>query len=389
MINMTALNNACPRCGTQRISKRGFYYSVKQNCRVQRYFCAQCNFKFSAKLVYKIDEDFEYKDKPLPKTDWEALTKAHTSEKHLVFDMLDELLSTITILPNKGKKGRKNENPKDIVFCLAIKTFNNRSSRRIACDLMEAQRRGQIEKVPHFTTLMDYLHKPCVSELLEELVRLSAMPIKQLSEQIDCAVDSTGFSTTSFGKWFDYKYGKEEERRNWIKLHAMTDTFTNVFTSVQITKSNLGDSPQLIPLVKQTTQNFSVRALSADKAYCSRENHDFCFEKNVEPYLLFKENNKENKKGSRAWKECFLFYKNYPQRYLERYHKRSNIETSFFMLKRRFGDSVLTKTFQAQKAEVLLKVLLHNLCCLCQEYYERNLNTQLATEAHKTPILAL
>ncbi len=43
------------------------------------------------------------------------------------------------------------------------------------------------------------------------------------------------------------------------------------------------------------------------------------------------------------------------------YHPRSNIESTFSMIKRKFGDSVRSKGDLAMKNEVLAKVLCHNL----------------------------
>jgi hypothetical protein len=45
------------------------------------------------------------------------------------------------------------------------------------------------------------------------------------------------------------------------------------------------------------------------------------------------------------------------------YHKRSNVESTFSAIKRKFGDSVMSKTDAAMANEVLCKVLCHNLTC--------------------------
>ena len=52
------------------------------------------------------------------------------------------------------------------------------------------------------------------------------------------------------------------------------------------------------------------------------------------------------------------------------YHKRSNVETTFSMVKGKFGDSILAKSDTGQVNEVLLKFLCHNLCVLIQEMHE-------------------
>jgi transposase len=59
-----------------------------------------------------------------------------------------------------------------------------------------------------------------------------------------------------------------------------------------------------------------------------------------------------------------------PERVLESYHKRSNVESTFSMIKAKFGASVRSKTPVAQMNEVLCKVVCHNLCVLVQSIYE-------------------
>jgi transposase len=58
---------------------------------------------------------------------------------------------------------------------------------------------------------------------------------------------------------------------------------------------------------------------------------------------------------------------------MQSYHKRSNVETTFHMIKSKFGDAVRSKLERAQINEVLCKVLCHNICCLIQSMFELNL----------------
>ena len=52
------------------------------------------------------------------------------------------------------------------------------------------------------------------------------------------------------------------------------------------------------------------------------------------------------------------------------YHKRSNVESTFSMMKRKFGDSLRSKTDFAMVNEALCKILCHNLVVLIHEMYE-------------------
>ena len=51
------------------------------------------------------------------------------------------------------------------------------------------------------------------------------------------------------------------------------------------------------------------------------------------------------------------------------YHKRSNVETIFHMLKAKFGDVIRARTPVAQVNEALMKVLCHNVCVLIHAMY--------------------
>jgi hypothetical protein len=53
-----------------------------------------------------------------------------------------------------------------------------------------------------------------------------------------------------------------------------------------------------------------------------------------------------------------------------RYHKRSNVESVFSMVKAKFRGHVRSKGDVAMKNEVLAKLLCHNLCCLIMSQFE-------------------
>jgi len=54
------------------------------------------------------------------------------------------------------------------------------------------------------------------------------------------------------------------------------------------------------------------------------------------------------------------------------YHKRSNVESTFSMIKARFGERLRGKPETAQINEALCKVLAHNICVVIQSIHELN-----------------
>ena len=62
----------------------------------------------------------------------------------------------------------------------------------------------------------------------------------------------------------------------------------------------------------------------------------------------------------------FHFYSLHRDEFLQHYHKRSNVESTFSRIKAKFRDHVRSKADTAMANEVLCKVLCHNLCCVIQ-----------------------
>src|SRR6185436_17846856 len=63
------------------------------------------------------------------------------------------------------------------------------------------------------------------------------------------------FSTGQFMRWLDVKYGKEEDRRMWMKIHLMCGVKTNVITSVEISDGYANDYHYYKSLLNKTADS--------------------------------------------------------------------------------------------------------------------------------------
>ena len=371
----------CKKCGSSNAVKRGRSISRKRTYYRQQYECKDCGIKFAGGRTPIIEQEAPYISKPVPSQDWSAYAKAQNNEKLMLMDLLSEL-SSILQVEETNRVGRPRADLHEMIFCIAMKTYTKLSSRRLISDLEIGKKLDCISHVPHFTTIMMYYGEEEITPILQELIRLSSLPLKQIEN--DFAVDSSGFSTSQFGRWFDYKWGKETERRVFLKSHIMIGVKTNIITSVEITSQSGGDSPQFIPLANSTARHFTIKEVSADKAYSGRQNLEAINNLGGTAYIPFKSNATGKADGSRLWRKMFEYFKANRQEFLEHYHKRSNVESTFNMIKQKLGGSLMTKTFTAQKNEILAKVLIHNLLVLVQEYFEQGLEIDLPTEAKNT-----
>jgi transposase len=253
-----------------------------------------------------------------------------------------------------------------MLFASAFKVYCGMSARRYATDLSEAQIKGYVSKVAHFNSVNRYLANPALTPLLHELIAVSSLPLKAI--ETDFAVDSSGFSTCRYVRWFDAKYGREVDMHDWIKVHLMTGVKTHIVTSVEITGRHDNDSPQLPPLVNKTAKGFIINECSADKAYSGFDNHEAIAKVGGTPYMAFKSNATGAIGG--VFQKMFYFYSYKRDEFLAHYHKRSNSESTFSMVKAKFGGHLRSKSDTGQTNEALCKVLCHNLCVLIRSMFE-------------------
>ncbi len=305
--------------------------------------------------------------------EWPAYNAAQTHEQERFVRLLRDLCNGIE-QPTQTF-GRPRLPLADVIFGLAFKTYSTMSGRRFTCQLKEAQSEGLISKAAHYNSAFRYLEKPELAPILKALIEQSASPLKAV--ETDFAVDSSGFSTTTYARWFDHKYGKERSKQTWVKAHLMCGVTTHVVTTVEATAYGSPDNQQLPSLVSKTAKIFTVNEVSADKAYSDRRNLHAVQAIGGTAYIPFKVNSTgmgdHHHKFDSLWNRMWHFYNFNREVFLQHYHKRSNIETAFSMIKAKFGGSVRAKTPIAQVNEVLCKVLCHNICVLIQSIYELGL----------------
>jgi transposase len=216
-----------------------------------------------------------------------------------------------------------------------------------------------------------------LTPILLSLIERASLPLKAVES--DFAVDSTGFMSTRFVRWYDHKYGTVKEEHDWVKAHVMCGVKTNVITAVEIHDRNTNDSPILPSLVDATAKNFALSEVSADKGYLAADNMAAITKHGATPFIAFKSNSKPSANGS-LWEKMFHFFSFKRDEFLAHYHKRSNIESTMNMVKSKFGDAVRSKTEVAMKNEVLCKILCHNIACLISAMYELGIQPTFGLE---------
>lgn len=318
--------------------------------------------------------------------DWPIYNKAQTHEQERFVILLRDLCSQIE--QPEYKFGRPRLPLSDVIFGIVYRAYNTMSGRRFASELKEAESDGLICKAAHYNSCFRYLENEDLTPLLKYLIEQSASPLRAI--ETDFAVDSSGFSTSTYARWFDHKWGKERKRQTWIKTHLMCGVKTHIVTSVEAMAHETADNVQLPILVNRTAKTFSINEVSADKAYSGRENLKAVEAVGGTAYIPFKISatgkGDHHHKFNGLWSYMWHYYNFNREAFMQHYHKRSNIESVFYMIKTKFGGSVRSKSPISQVNEVLCKILCHNICVLIQSIYELGIEPVFQTLEAKQPV---
>lgn len=299
---------------------------------------------------------------------WARYNAAQTSEKATLQSLLFDLCKSIPEA-TEARCGRPRLPIRDGIFAAVFKVYSMLSSRRFTSDLCDANEKGYLSKVPHFNSVLNVFDSEETTSILMDLIAKSAEPLAAI--ETNFAVDSTGFSGCKFERWYDAKWGSNvEERmaRTWVKAHAMMGCTTNVVTAVQVLGKDTNDGVMLQPLMAATAERFQIGDLCADKAYLTESNLCAIEAIGANAFIPFKSNSRPGRPG--AWDKAYHYFNLHREAFLARYHQRSNAESTFSMIKRKFGDSVRAKNDVSMRNEVLAKFVCHNLSCLIHAMQE-------------------
>lgn len=368
----------------QSSSGNGFY-TVKFNGHEPKCDCPDCRMKHKkCKHIYavelyirdEIDQEGRIRRTKGVKVsysqEWKAYDKSQTNEKIYFLKLLRDLCDNIE--QPEYKFGRPKISDADLIFASALKVYSTFSLRRFMSDLEIAKQMNLIDSKPCYASVGHFLQREDITDVLKNLIQISSTPLREVESAF--AVDSSGFSTSRFARYYSFKHQKDLKYRIWIKAHVMVGVKTNIVTSVEVTEGNANDSPQLPRLVQESAKHFALSEVICDRAYLGKENFRVIEEAGATPYIPFKSNSTAKPRSGKrtgTWKKMYYYFMYKNEEFRQHYHQRSNVETTFHMIKTKFKDNLRSKSKTAQVNELLLKILCHNLVVVAHEINELGL----------------
>jgi hypothetical protein len=270
-------------------------------------------------------------------------------------DALETWTDDLTIL-NCHKRGHKYKFPSCVFFVACILRILFSMPFR----LFEGFMRGigcQIGfPIPHYST---------IQKRMKEINLLDWLPQKPLTGELVVAIDASGIKIDNYSDWMRHKWhDKAKKRRGWIKMHIIIDTATHTVIDVDITKEEIGDQDEFIPLVQNAlNQALRIKRALGDGIFDTREIHNFLAEKNIAPGIPPRKNATRNARGSMSRAAEVEFYQDYGEKVwnlLREYNKRPAVERTFSAFKQIFGEGIMARKWENIILELKNKFWLLN-----------------------------
>ncbi|MFA7708348.1 MAG: transposase [Candidatus Pacearchaeota archaeon] len=280
----------------------------------------------------------------------------------------------------KSTGGRPKATLSDLFFSAGLKLHNNASSRRLNSDLKLFESLGFLKKAPGVNTLNDFLNCETTEDLLLTALQITALPLKLIDRDM-IAIDSSGFGSYQYERWMRVRFkkgvdGKELKNlwRNYVKAHITSGIGTHAVYSCVITPGNYSDDRQVPELLEQLSYNAKPRMISGDKAYSSYRTLQIIKKLGAVPIIPFKDNANPQEKSPDIWKIAYNYFTNHRDEFDFYYRQRPQVEATFSIVKRKFGEFLRCKKFVSQKNELLMKFICHNICCLVVQIFQKEIN---------------
>ena len=181
--------------------------------------------------------------------------------------------------------------------------------------------------------------------------------INNISNKLDCIIDSTGYKITIRGDYLRHKW--QRKRKGWIKLHVVISLKDITVLSFTITDEHTHDSKAARVLLNNMKNN--ILRLFGDSGYDSKYIYNMFGYNAVIPA---RKNASTKSRGSYARAKIVRFIKkNSMEQWKENnnYGKRWIVEIYFSGLKRVMTEIIKAKKIEYIIQELALKVVYYNI----------------------------
>jgi hypothetical protein len=209
-----------------------------------------------------------------------------------------------------------------------------------------------LSRIPHFTTLQKFTER-INNALLEKII--SSFIVISGTKHIFVGIDSTGFRMTSASQYYTDRTGY---RRKYAKLSIGADVLQQIICSIKIRRApTRHDNIDFKPIITKTSGILPVSVVAADKGYDSEDNHLLVRENlhafsiipaRYEHVPIWRTHGKYRKRMKRGYSKLL-------------YNQRNKDETIVSVIKRLFGEYLMSRLIKTQNRELSFRCITYNM----------------------------
>lgn len=175
------------------------------------------------------------------------------------------------------------------------------------------------------------------------------------------AIDGSGMSRPLPSPYFCMRIDKPYPVEIPLKLSIAVDTKRKKILALRFRARKANDVRDSKYLISRLPSK--PNKLVADKGYDAEWLHQFCFDKGIKAVIPARDYGEMH--GFTLRRKCAEHFNK------RVYHRREMIESVFSAIKRKFGPSVSSVIFSAQRAEMYCRAIAHNIFLFLVRLFER------------------
>jgi transposase len=210
-----------------------------------------------------------------------------------------------------------------------------------------------LNKLPHYTTLIKFAKK-LPTAILHKLVLAFKELIPKPSK---VAIDATGISLDNASTHYCKRAAIPYRKRPYMKTTFAVDIENYLILLCKLRKKSRNDTVDGKLVIKSMSKHYNPDIFYADRGYDDNSIFKLVFEKlKAYPLILQKRLDVPKRRRSGYYRKITYDVFDYGE-----YLQRNRIEANNSIYKRRFGSNVKSRRDKLQKAEIILRVIAHNI----------------------------
>jgi DDE family transposase len=241
------------------------------------------------------------------------------------------------------------------IVLVTIRQYEGKSYRMFVDWLFEAiylRSFLRLSRIPHFTTLQKFTDR-ISNSLLEKII--SSFIVISGTKHIFVGIDSTGFKMTHASHYYTERTGL---RRRYAKLSIGADVLQQIICSIKIRRApTRHDNIDFKPIITRMSNILPLSVVTGDKGYDSEDNH-LLVREDLHAFSVIP----ARYEHVPIWRTYGRYRKQMKRGYSKLlYNQRNKDETIVSVIKRLFGEYLMSRLTRTQNRELSFRCITYNM----------------------------